>query len=76
MDNARWNETPMKDRNNGDSESREPGMKEAYCNNCKTFTPLVEGPLETDDETPYPWGDLLCGECCLIQNADTWMNRC
>jgi hypothetical protein len=42
------------------------GVKEAYCRTCQRFTPLLEKPLQTDEQNPFPWGDYVCGECNSI----------
>jgi hypothetical protein len=42
------------------------GVKEAYCDTCERFTPLMEEPLTQDDLNPFPWGDLFCGECYAV----------
>jgi hypothetical protein len=47
-------------------------MKEAYCNTCERFTPLLEEPLHKDDLNPYPWGDLCFSIHTAVRlNTDT-----
>jgi hypothetical protein len=47
----------------------EQGVKEAYCDTCKRFTRLMEEPLTQDDQNPFSWGDVFCGECYSIHMA-------
>jgi hypothetical protein len=44
----------------------EDGVKEAYCRTCGHFTPLLEEPLKKDEQSPFPSGNYVCGECYSI----------
>jgi len=37
--------------------------KEVYCKACGSNQPMIEDEPESDDNSPYPWGDITCGTC-------------
>ena len=47
----------------------EQGVREAYCDTCERFTPLMEEPLTQDDLNPFPWADLFCSQCYAIHTT-------
>jgi len=40
--------------------------KEAYCEDCGNYQPMVEHEPQKDARNPYPWYDITCGTCCSI----------
>jgi hypothetical protein len=41
-------------------------VKEAWCDNCKAFRPLVEDEPREDELNEHPWYDAACGVCSSV----------
>ena len=47
----------------------EQGVREAYCDTCERFTPLMEEPLRQDELNPFLGGSVFCGKCYAIHTS-------